>query len=356
MSSLVYSLRGRLRRVDQEKLWTYILTTILVLSLYLVVRQITLPEPRFDVEKFAEIDFTRFQPPKPEKPEPEKKPTEKVAEEAAPSTTAPEEIPEIDLEALKEMANLVDPSKDFTPLERMATLPQSMQMPDINVGTNILPPLNAPVVQNRPGGLPVLGTPSNVYNPNLEASKVGYGGTPGGPGYATGRKDGVKGRKAVDSGIDKVDVKKITEADLKKYDFEKLFLELLAWLRRHQAELTPTLKRYMRYKPGDVTAKVSISAGETGYDLFFLCNEHSQDIGLLLVAEGDSTEAIFLRDQGFRKTSFFLQVGIAGRNEEDEVVSVSMQERRPTTDQISRFYGIFLSWWEKNKPRGEKKS
>jgi hypothetical protein len=122
-------------------------------------------------------------------------------------------------------------------------------------------------------------------------------------------------------------------------------------------EFPPALKHYMHFKKGDVTARVAISTLEEDYELFMLCNEASEDFGLLLVAAGDSTQAICLRDTGFRQQSFYLSKGIASRNESAAVGSVSMLEQRPTLQETSKFYNIFLSWWDKtNKAGGQKKS
>ncbi|MDZ7292792.1 MAG: hypothetical protein ONB44_23735 [candidate division KSB1 bacterium] len=359
MSSLVYSLRWRLSRIEPEKLWTYILTTILVLLIYFLVMQITLEEPRFDVEKFAEIDFSKYLPPKQKSAEPTKKPMDKTPKEISPelpspSTVAPDVIPEIDLSALKDLGNPARPS-ELSPLQRVATLPQAMQMPDINVGTIIKPPDNAPVVRSQPGGLPVYGTPSNVYNPNLATTKAGYGGVPGARRYSPGTINPVlSGRPAVDATPKKVVVKKFGEADLKK-DLRELFRKLLKWLREHPYEFPPALQYYMRYKEGDATSKTEVDTGPTTYELFMLCNEDSEDFGILLVAKGDSAQAIWLRDNGFRKQSFSLNKGVAGRRD-GEVASLSMLEKTPTKEETSRFYSIFLSWWEGiEKAEGQKK-
>jgi hypothetical protein len=350
MSSLVYSLRLRLRRVDQEKLWTYILTTILVLVLYIAVLQLTFPEPQFDVAKFAEIDFTKFQPPKPEAKENKPKEQAKVEEAPDPTKTAPEEMPPVDLTTLEDLTKMVDQTpKDLSALSRMATATQSLTMPEINVGS-VKPLFNAPVVPNRPGTIAVQGNQSNVYNPNLEASKAGIGGVPGNS-YATGRAGPVTGQKAVSAKAEKVAVKNFGEADMKK-NLRELFMQLAKWMRENPYEFTPALKSGMRFKPKDLTSMVTIDANATTYELFMLCNEASEDFGLLLVTPGDSASATLLRDTGFRKQSLYLSRGIAGRGEAKEVNSLSMFEESPTKQETDRFYSIFLSWWKKNKPAG----
>jgi hypothetical protein len=366
MSSLVYSVYGRLRQVEPEKLWTYVLTTILVLALYTSVLQVTFTEPRFDVEKFAEIDFTKFQPPKPVTHGREDKPKEKVSkvieETVAPTNAAPHELPQIDLTTLETLAQVVDNSpKDLAMLQRTAALPSALEIQAINAGTTMMPALNAPVVQTRPHGLPVLGAPSNVFTPKLETPKKGYGGSrPSGEGYSTGRPVTIPNGHKKDGHTNtiKIEVKDdpYGEKNWHTRDLKKLFHELLEWMRNHPYDLPPALKQYMRYKNGDVTSRVGILTAETEYELFMLCNEASEDFGLLLVAAGDSTQAICLRDTGFRKQSFYLSKGIAGRNESAAVGSVSMLEQRPTRQETSKFYNIFLSWWDTTKAGGQKKT
>jgi len=377
MSSLAYNLYSRFRRLEPEKLWTYILTTVLVSGIYASVLQLHFSAPRFDVEKFAEIDFTKFEPPQPIAPGSKSRPKARVENLRAensmtPANIAPNELPQIDVKTLEALTQVVDQTpKDLALVQRTAALPTAVKMSDVHIGASLLP-LNAPVVQSRSGGLAVFGAPSNVFNPKLEAPKNGYGGNLDHAGYSSGRaaptlnepKSGyttgrtvpiVADRKAEDAGPEKVVLKGAGEKDWKSRDLKKLFHELLEWMRKNPHEFPPALRQYMRVKPGDVTSRVAIAANADEYELYLLCNEASEDFGLLLVAAGDSTPAICLRDTGFRKQSFYLSKGIAGRNESAAVGSVSMLEQRPTYQETSRFYNIFLSWWDKTKAGGAKK-
>jgi len=380
MSSLVYSLYGRFRRVEPEKLWTYALTAALVLIIYAVALQLRFSAPRYDIEKFAEIDFTKFQPPKPVSPGSARRPKTKIEnvrvmeESVMPTHSAPNELPQIDLMALEALTHVVKQSpKNLALVQRTASLPSSVKMSEVQVGTAVLPAIDAPLVQTRPGGLPVFGTPSNVYNPKLEGPKNGYGGALKNEGYSTGRASSTihehrhgysagraepiaKDRKAEEIGLERIVLKGAGEKDWRTRDLKKLFHELLEWMRKNPHDFPPALRHYMRFKNGDVTSRVAIAANETVYELFLLCNEASEDFGLLLVAAGDSTQAICLRDTGFRKQSFYLSKGIASRNEIAAVGSVSMLEQRPTVQETSKFYNIFLSWWDKTKAKGEKRS
>lgn len=351
MSSLVYSLRGRLRRTAPEKLWTYALTAIFTILVYIFLLQIRFAEPRFDVEKFREIDFTRFDPPKPKAAAAAKKTPAVTPKEPTAIRSAPVKVLEIDLSNLRDFTELnqIVP-KELSPLNRVAAVPQSVLLPDVSIGTTTLPPVNAPVVANVKDGLPVVGAPSNLYNPNLTAAKVGYRGAPTPTNYSSGRTGPIPERQPAAGAAEKITVQSF-EQKRQEIDFDKLFRELLEWLKANQSELSPSVKQYMRYRHGDITAKVAISTDKMDYDLFFLCNEASQDVGLLMVEVSDSSTAIMLRDTGFQKKSFILSKGMAGRGNAARVTSLSMLASNPTKRETSRFYDIFLSWWEKNKPR-----
>lgn len=351
MSSLVYSLRGRLRRAEPEKVWTYALTAIFVTVLYVFLLQVRISEPHFNVEKFREIDFTRFDPPKPKAAAAAKKTPTVVPKEPATMRAVPANVMEIDLSDLKNLTKLTQfVPKELSLLKRLAAMPQSVRLPEVSIGTTTLPPVNAPVVANVKDGLPVVGAPSNLYNPNLATAKVDYRSTPSATNYTTGRAGPVVARAPSAGAAEKITVQSFDQKR-EQIDFDKLFRELLEWLKANQSELSPSVKQYMRYRKGDITAKVAIGTDRLDYDLFFLCNEASQDIGLLMVEVSDSSTAIMLRDTGFRKKSFTLSKGMAGRGSEAKVNSLSMLASNPTKRETSRFYNIFLSWWEKNKPR-----
>lgn len=379
MSSLAYSLYSRLRRVEPEKLWTYILTSAFLVVIYAFLLQVHFSPSQFDVEKFAEIDFTKFEPPQPITPGGMNRPKAKienlrVENSTTPTMVAPNELPQIDVKTLEALTQVADHTlKDLALVQRTAALPTAVKMSEAQIGTAAMPLVSAPVVQKSAGGLAVFGTPSNVFNPKLDTPHNGYGGQVSNDGYSTGRTavtindpktDYATGhtvpivadRKAAVAGPEKIVLKGAGESDWKSRDLKKLFTELLEWMRKNPYDFPPALRHYMRFKSGDVTSRVAIATTETDYELFLLCNEASEDFGLLLVATGDSTQAICLRDSGFRQQSFYLSKGIAGRNEIAAVGSVSMLEARPTLQETSRFYKIFLSWWDKTKAGGLKKS
>jgi len=288
------------------------------------------------------------------------------------------DIPMIDVAGLRELANQGVPSSiagtGTTPLVHFVPVPGKSPKIDLasiggEAGT-VLPASNVAGAQSRLDGFGMAG---GGFDPSLAALKGGYGSAGiGGGEYSTGRSGSIsngpgsgygagKSGWATDLKSENSDAKKILlkssgEKDWKSRDLKKLFHELLEWMEENPYEFPPTLKHYMRFKNGDITSRVAIATTEADYELFMLCNAASEDFGLLLVAAGDSTDAICLRDTGFRKQSFYLSKGIASRNEIAAVGSVSMLEQRPTLPETSKFYNIFLSWWDKTKAGEQKKS
>ena len=310
-------------------------------------------------------------------------------EAAAPGAPAPGDpgpanvpdnfVPMAAIEQLKEIAQLGRLSTPgLAPPQRITSSLHASTLPELDIGSIGFADKNAPDYQNPAGiGLPSassLGS-TNGLGADLPAAKVGYGGggvpggtgvggSGGGGGYGYGPGRGSRGsgdgpgsgtgtglksavdRKGQAPPVNKVEVK---EKNLDTVDLNTVFLELIEWLKSHQSELSPVLKHYLRHRPGDLTADIKIDTAPVNYDLFILCNEHSQDIGILLV-EQTSGNAIMLRDTGFRKKSFYLSKGRASRDEVDHVVSsLTMLENSPTRAETSQFYNIFLSWWDNNR-------
>ncbi len=227
-----------------------------------------------------------------------------------------------------------------------------LAVPDLKFGTNGYSSNNPsdPSGMGLPQGFPGQG---QGYTPGLASAKVGSGGGGGGgTGYNRGGRAGGTGVNRTGSGSGGTNVTRVTADDLKKtrtsIDFNKLFGELTDWMTANEVELPLVVKQYMRHNSGYITSKVTIDAGAKSYDLFLLANKQSQDIGLLLVSRDDVSQAILLRDTGFRKKSFTLHEGNAGREDETkEVLSLSMSEEDPTKEETDKFYNIILAWWEK---------
>jgi hypothetical protein len=298
-----------------------------------------------------------------------------------PDNSATTEMPMVDVAGLQALANQGIPSSipGTGTMPLLHFVPKPAKTPQIDLasvgGENgmVLPSSNGNNIFHPQAQLVGLGITGD-FNPTLEASKAGYnGGSATGKSYSTGRAGALPYRngtgdgadnhgpsandhKAENGGFEKIPLKSSGEKDWKSRDLKKLFHELYEWMQENPYDFPPALKHYMRYKNGDVTARVKIATREDNYELFMLCNEASEDFGLLLVAAGDSTQAICLRDTGFRKQSFYLSKGIASRNESAAVGSVSMLEERPTLPETSKFYNIFLSWWDMtNKAGGQKR-
>ncbi len=276
-------------------------------------------------------------------------------------------VPMASIEQLNQIAQLGRPTiPGLAPPSRITSSLQASNLPELNMGNIGDADKNAPDYQDLAGvGLPTAANVGNGYGSDLQAASIGTGSGSGGMGYGpgggngpgngSGYSRGSGGGGGLESAVGnkapaapkKVEVK---DKDLETVDLNKVFTELMEWMKSNQTEFEPILKRYLRYQPGSLTTNIRITVDAMSYDLFILCNEHSQDIGILLVEAG-SGNAIMLRDTGFRKKSFYLSKGRTSRDEEGMMASLTMLENSPSREETKKFYDIFLSWWENNRKR-----
>jgi len=339
MSSLVYSLRGHLRRVEPEKIWSYSITTILVLLIYLLVNQITVDEPRFNVEKFAEIDFTKFQPPKPKTEEVKKK----EAPKPQPDVEAPPEM--IDFKMLENLAQEIAMAPTNIVVPQTPIIQQQLELPKIQLDMKILND-RLPTIQNQFGDIPIMtANPSTQGNTSLQALSARGNFVVGRPAKKVGPV-AVQGKQVVEDVTKPIPVKNRSDAQIKSA-LNEMFIKLLEWMKANHKELTPALNIFLDVRQDDLTGefKIVTATGET-YDLFIACNEISQNVAILLVAGVDNS-AICLKDVGFRQESHYLTKGFAVRDKHtNNVMSVSSREEAPILSETRKFYNIFLAWWE----------
>jgi len=395
MSSLVYNLRNHFEEVGAEKWWTGVFTILFVFASYLAMRYTAIPQPRFKTERFAEIDFTKFIAPEPPLPKPRQITKEKIAATTAqpePAPSAPQQAPEPELNVFESLSKPVvvtpptasvhdqltpdnlsfangkvalplsnidiagkvaGPHAASTPLRTKPALPNSIQLPEVNVTSGNLPGGNLPAIQHLPPGLKNTGSANgNVHQPKMAiapSARSRLSGNGASPALVAADVPKRPAEQTVEKNVQKIEVKNFANLDLKKI-FKVLLIKLVEWLKQNHKELSPAVKHFMSYKPGDLTTEVTIEAEHQVYELFIRCNMSSEEVGILMAGAGENGEAIYLRDVGFKQQSHYLGLGLVGRNENDEVFTISMREETPTKEQTARFYNIFLSWWKANNP------
>lgn len=394
MSSLVYNLRNQFEEIGAEKLLTALLTILFSIACYFVLRYTNLPDLRFNTEQFAEIDFTKYIAPEPPRPRPKPLPKEKTAAPADLAPTAPSEAAEPTLnivEALKQsiviapptsplqdvktqenirlevgkidlaqrhieiVGNLSRPnvlqSTTVPPVQTKPALPNAIQLPHVRVTTGEQLLENLPPIQHRQTGVHGGGVPGRTTQPAMTISPAAGSSGSGMAGNRSQIADPPARlqEQPQEKTAQKIEVKNFANVDLKKI-FKVLFIKLTEWLKQSHKELSPAVKHFMSYKPGDLTTVVLIDTRDHVYELFIRCNELSEEVGILMAETGENGEAIYLRDVGFKQQSHYLGIGQVGRNEYGEVFTVSMREEMPSREQTARFYNIFLSWWKTNNP------
>jgi len=394
MSTLRYNLRNQLEEIRAEVWWTGLLTIFFVTASYFALRYTALPAVHFNTEQFSEIDFAKYLAPEPPMTRPKPAPREKTSAQAEPAPTAPIQAADVNLtliDALSQPLVIAPPTSPLQdnktiesirfeagkidlaqprieivgnvsghnvlqstaapPLRTKPALPKAIQLPQVRVTTGEQLTENLPPILHRSTGLKGGGVPGRILQPAMAISPTSGGAAKNlaGSRPMPAEQPTRLNEQTQEKIAQKIEVKKFANVDLKKI-FKVLFIKLADWLKQSQKELSPAVKHFMSYKPGDLTTVVLIDTHDQVYELFIRCNEQSEEVGILMAQTGENGEAIYLRDVGFKQQSHYLGIGQVGRNEYGEVFTVSMREETPSREQTTRFYNIFLSWWKTNNP------
>jgi len=386
MSSLRYNLRNQFEEIRAEVWWTGLLTIFFVTASYFALRYTALPTVHFNTEQFSEIDFAKYLAPEPPMTRPKPAPREKTSAEAEPAPTAPIQSADVNLtlidaltqplviapptsplqdsktiESIRFEAGKIDlaqprieivgnvsghnvlQSTAAPPVQAKPALPKAIQLPQVRVTRGDQLAENLPPIQHHPTGLKGGGAPSKMWQPAMAISPKSGGlaksvaaGRPLTPDQPTRLNEDTQEKAA-----QKIEVKNFANVDLKKI-FKVLFIKLADWLKQSQKELSPAVKHFMSYKPGDLTTVELIDTHDQVYELFIRCNEQSEEVGILMAQTGENGEAIYLRDVGFKQQSHYLGIGQVGRNEYGEVFTVSMREETPAASRPPGFTTFFF--------------
>lgn len=330
-------------RFDERTL-TFAITTLLFVGLYFLLNQWALPDTRLQTEDFETIEFEKFIPPPPKPPEVQK-PKEETPTKLDPAAQAPQQPALFDFKLFEQLDELVaPPQKELVEITQTKVDLTSFQIPKIDLQNQQFVE-HAPQVRNDFGDIPIEASkPDAMPQANIDVKNAKTSFWPlGGEGKKVGTVN-VAGKQQVEEKVTKIEPKQMSQAEIDKR-LNELFMKLLQWLKANHVELSPTMQKYLNYKAGDLTSRVQVQVQGELFQLILICNEISQDIGILLVRESDN-EVIYLRDSGFRRESHYLSKGVALRDAHKQVLSVSTSEEAPTREETGKFYGIFLSWWE----------
>ena len=332
----------------QQKLLAAIMTAVILLLAFLLLSSAVIPQRDLITERYDEIDWMRFRP----RPLPVAVP-EQSTESTRPAVP-PAETPvvrRIDLSDLQLQAEPRDagftPAAPATPAKNAPAGGSQLQLDrvdisDLNSGLNLTLDQQSPLSVPPTRGRGLRGKPGD----GLQAQS-GSGGPAGQdhPGDGPGAElKGPEGRGPdASAGEDEIELKGFEEFGGEISNFSPVYLPLVAWMKRHPAELSPVARRFMSYKAGDLTAKVKFTLNGRSFEMLLLCVEATYEVLIVLLGQREVT---YLIDQGFREQSNFLRIGKVDRLPNGEILKFSTNLEPAGSDQTKIFYRIFLSWWE----------
>ncbi len=118
---------------------------------------------------------------------------------------------------------------------------------------------------------------------------------------------------------------------------------LIDWMKRNPVDLPPIVKRFMDYQSGDLTSRVAFTIDNRNFDMMLLCVEATYEVRIVLIEKRDVT---YLIDQGFQKKSNFLRVGKVDRLANREILKFGTNLKPAGSNRTNAFYQVFISWWE----------
>ncbi|RMF59672.1 MAG: hypothetical protein D6746_07960 [Bacteroidetes bacterium] len=351
-------------RADQTKQRRVALgfTAVVVAVVMFLLAVINLPTQETTRDLYRKIDYQRLvsmlpEPVKVERRPDRKQPTEKKEEpKEAQREPNPKKAPErVDLSDIMQEGLQVDLSPSRLPSQTSSTRSNTSSGGNTTVrleredlgkigGIESLVGGELAVPQGQPGRR------SGVADAGVAMSEGrGRGiGVTSGDNLGTGRDilAGTQGRagsaeegsKAFEVGL----------KDLSEFqgDYQNLDVKLLIeWMKRHPGPLPPGVRQHVGATPDNLTSVVEFVAGGTRYELYLMVKESLYEVHIVLVKAAETT---YLVDRSFQQQSRKLRVGTASRSN-GEIVSIQSRQIEAGDPRATRFYQLFLSWWDEAK-------
>lgn len=332
----------------QQKLLAAIMTALILLLAFLLLSSAVIPQRDLITERYDEIDWMRFRP----RPLPVAT-AEKPAESVRPASQAAE-TPVVRRIDLSDLRLQTEPrNTGLTPSARPASSPGApaggsqlqidrVDISDLNSDLNLTLDQQSPLAVPRTRGRGIQGQPGDGLQ--VQSGSRGPAGQDA-PGDAPGAElKGPAGRgQDAAAGEDEIELKGFEEFGGEISNFSPVYLPLVAWMKRHPAELSPVARRFMSHKAGDLTAKVKFTLNGRSFEMLLLCVEATYEVRIVLM---EQREVTYLIDQGFREQSNFLRIGKVDRLPNGEILKFSTNLEPAGSEETKIFYRMFLSWWE----------
>lgn len=120
---------------------------------------------------------------------------------------------------------------------------------------------------------------------------------------------------------------------------------IMEWMRLNASALPPGIRRHVGQRHGDLTARAAIVHEGASFEVFLLARVPVREIHVVLV-RGEETH--YLIDRSFQREGRSFRTGYARRSS-GAIQGVVSEEKPASSREASRFYRVFLAWWDKEE-------
>ena len=120
---------------------------------------------------------------------------------------------------------------------------------------------------------------------------------------------------------------------------------IMEWMRLNGSRLPPGIRRHVGQREGDLTARAMAAHEGSSYEVFLLTRVPVREIHVVLVR---GEETYYLIDRSFQREGRSFRTGFA-RRASGIIQGVVSEEQAASSHEASRFYDVFLAWWDNEK-------
>lgn len=335
--------------VYREKVIPSVVTAIVISIVFFAMQQLTLPQKNIAeiYRKFDESVWKQFEPPEIKKEEPEPEPEKIEPEEIVEEVVEPEQVMEELDQVFEEELSILDdmPLEELTMEQSELGLDDIMDNDMLESSVDELPGLG--LDEYGEDDVPLVPMSSGAGGDDALTSEASGKGGIGIRGYSGGTgTDKIKGKKRIENEVT-IDLKagrSLSNLDLQN----KVYKELVQWLRKNQKTLRPVVRAFLGYSEtrGALTTKAMLKSGGRSFELYILCIEKGTELRIALV---EGKKVIRLVDQGFSMRSEQLRTGFVSRDETGKIFRFGTRLQPTGSKANKEFYEIFKTWWVSQK-------
>ncbi len=120
---------------------------------------------------------------------------------------------------------------------------------------------------------------------------------------------------------------------------------IMEWMRLNGSPLPPGIRRHVGQREGDLTARAMAVRDGASYEVYLLARVPVREIHVVLVR---GEETYYLIDRSFQREGRSFRSGFA-RRASGVIQGVVSEEQAASSHEATRFYDVFLAWWDNEK-------